>query len=131
MQDTSLFRAWAEVDTAAMRHNLSIVRHVLPSHKQMAIVKAEAYGHGIEGVVKALDDCDLEFFGVATPAEAARVQAAGCRTCPFILGPCFPAEREMIVQNGWRVALSSLEEAAHYNSLGQLYDKKEIGRAHV
>ena len=35
-----------------------------------------------------------------------------------------PAEREMIVQNGWRVALSSLEEAEHYNSLGQLYDKK-------
>ena len=124
MQDTSLFRAWAEVDTAAMRHNLAVVRRVLPDHKQMAIVKAEAYGHGIEGVVKALDDCDLEFFGVATPAEAARVQAAGCRTCPLILGPCFPAEREMVVQNGWRAALSSLEEAAHYNSLGQLYDKK-------
>ena len=124
MQDTSLFRAWAEVDTAAMRHNLSVVRRVLPDHKQMAIVKAEAYGHGIEGVVKALDDCELEFFGVATPAEALRVQEAGCRTCPFILGPCFPAEREMVVQNGWRVALSSLEEAAHYNSLGQLYNKK-------
>ncbi|MBR5878235.1 MAG: alanine racemase [Akkermansia sp.] len=124
MQDTSLFRAWAEVDTAAMRHNLSVVRRVLPNHKQMAIVKAEAYGHGIEGVVKALDNEDLEFFGVATPAEAARVQAAGCRTCPFILGPCFPAEREAIVQNGWRVALSSLEEAEHYNSLGQLYNKK-------
>ena len=77
MQDTSLYRAWAEVDTAAMRHNLSVVQKVLPSHKQMAIVKAEAYGHGIEGVVKALDDCDLEFFGVATPAEAARVQATG------------------------------------------------------
>lgn len=124
MQDTSLFRAWAEVDTAAMRHNLSVVQRVLPTHKQMAIVKAEAYGHGIEGVVKALDDCDLEFFGVATPAEAVRVQNAGCRTCPFILGPCFPAEREMIVQNEWRVALSSLEEAEHYNSLGQLYNKK-------
>lgn len=124
MQDTSLYRAWAEVDTGAMRHNLSVVRRVLPEHKQMAIVKAEAYGHGIEGVVKALDNEDIEFFGVATISEAARVRDAGCKTCPFVLGPCFPAEREQVVQNGWRAALSSLEEAEHFNSLGRLYDKK-------
>ena len=68
MQDTSLYRAWAEIDTDAMRHNLSVVRRVLPEHRQMAIVKAEAYGHGLEGVAKALDGEDIEFFGVATPA---------------------------------------------------------------
>ena len=121
MQDTSTFRAWAEVDTDAMKHNLSVVRRFLPEHQQMAIVKAEAYGHGIEGVVRALDDADIAFFGVATISEAARVRDAGCRTCPFILGPSFPAERDIIVQNGWRAALSSPEEAEHYNSLGQLY----------
>lgn len=49
----------------------------------------------------------------------------GCRgkTCPFILGPCFEGEREEIVQNGWRAALSSMEEAEHFNSLGALYGK--------
>lgn len=124
MQDTSLFRAWAEVDTDAMRHNLSVIRRVLPNHRQMAIVKAEAYGHGLEGVARALDTEPIEFFGVATVTEAARVRDAGCRVCPFILGPCFPAEREAIVQNGWRAALSSLEEAQHFNSLGKLYGKK-------
>lgn len=124
MQDTSLYRAWAEVDTAAMRHNLSVVRRVLPQHKQMAIIKAEAYGHGITGVAKALDGEEIEFFGVATPAEAQKVSDAGCTTCPFILGPCFPAERERVVQNGWRAALSSIEEAEQFNSLGRLYGKK-------
>lgn len=124
MQDTSLFRAWAEVDTDAMRHNLAVIRRVLPDHRQMAIVKAEAYGHGLEGVARALDNEPIEFFGVATVTEAARVRDAGCRVCPFILGPCFPAEREAIVQNGWRAALSSLEEAQHFNALGKLYDKK-------
>lgn len=48
---------------------------------------------------------------------------AGAKTCPFILGPCFAGEREEIVQNGWRAALSSLEEAEHFNSLGRLYNK--------
>lgn len=124
MQDTSLYRAWAQVDTDAMKHNLRVVRRVLPEHKQMAIVKAEAYGHGLEGVVKALDDEDIAFFGVATVGEAQRVKEAGCKICPFILGPCFPAERELIVQNGWRAALSSLQEAEHFNSLGRLYGKK-------
>ncbi len=121
--NSSLYRAWAEVDTDAMRHNLSVVARALPEHRRMAIVKAEAYGHGLEGVVKALDDSDIAFFGVATIAEAERVRDTGCHTTPFILGPCFPAEREMIVQNGWRAALSSLEEIEHFESLGKLFNK--------
>jgi len=124
MQDTSLYRAWAEVDTDAIRHNLSVVARVLPSHKRMAIVKAEAYGHGLEGVVRALDDADVSFFGVATIVEAARISDMGAKTCPFILCPCIPAEREVIVQRAWRCALSSIEEVTHFESLGELYQKK-------
>ncbi len=124
MQDTSLYRAWALVDTDAMKHNLAVVKRVLPQYQQVAIVKAEAYGHGLEGVARALDDSGVTFFGVATISEAARIRDAGCRTCPFIIGPCFPAEREVVVQNGWRAGMSSLEEAEHFNALGKLYDKK-------
>ena len=123
MSCTSPPRAWAQIDTNALRHNLNVVRRVMPDHRLMAIVKAEAYGHGLEGVVKALDGEDCAFFGVATVAEACRVRDAGAKTCPFILGPCFEGEREEIVQNGWRAALSSMEEAEHFNSLGALYGK--------
>ena len=66
---------------------MNVVRRVMPDHGLMAIVKAEAYGHGLEGVVKALDGEDCAFFGVATVAEAGRVRDAGVKTCPFILGP--------------------------------------------
>ena len=117
MSCTSPPRAWAQIDTNALRHNLNVVRRVMPDHRLMAIVKAEAYGHGLEGVVKALDGEDCAFFGVATVAEACRVRDAGAKTCPFILGPCFEGEREEIVQNGWRAALSSMEEAEHFNSV--------------
>ena len=94
MSCTSPPRAWAQIDTNALRHNLNVVRRVMPDHRLMAIVKAEAYGHGLEGVVKALDGEDCAFFGVATVAEACRVRDAGAKTCPFILGPCFEGERE-------------------------------------
>lgn len=123
MSCTSPPRAWAQIDTDALRHNLNVVRRVMPDQRLMAIVKAEAYGHGLEGVVKALDNEDCAFFGVATVAEASRVRDAGVKTCPFILGPCFAGEREEIVQNGWRAALSSMEEAEHFNSLGAMYNK--------
>ena len=53
MSCTSPPRAWAQIDTNALRHNLNVVRRVMPDHRLMAIVKAEAYGHGLEGVVKA------------------------------------------------------------------------------
>lgn len=124
MSMTSHPRAWAQVDTGALKNNLNVVRKFMPDHALMAIVKAEAYGHGLEGVVKALDDQGIAFFGVATVAEACRVRDAGCKTPPFVLGPCFAEEREEIVQNGWRAAISSLEEARHYNSLAKLYGRK-------
>lgn len=123
MSSTSLLRAWAQIDTDAIRHNLNVVRRVMPDHAAMAIIKAEAYGHGLEGVARALDDEGCAFYGVATVAEAARVTGARCKTKPFILGPCFPGEREEIVQNEWRTAVASLEEAEHFNSLGRQYGK--------
>ncbi len=123
MSSVSPPRAWAEVDTNALRHNLNVVRRVMPEMRRMAIVKAEAYGHGLEGVVKALDNEDCAFYGVATVAEACRVRDAGVKTQPFILGPCFAGEREEIVQNGWRTALSSMEAAENINYLSALYNK--------
>ena len=53
MSCTSPPRAWAQIDTGALKHNLNVVRRIMPDHRLMAIVKAEAYGHGLEGVVKA------------------------------------------------------------------------------
>lgn len=123
MQDTRFLRAWAEVDTSALRHNLNVVRRAMPGHALMAIIKANAYGHGLDGVARALDEEEVAFFGVATISEAARVKELGCRTCPFILGPCFPEERDAIVLNGWRAAISCREEAEHFDSLARLYGR--------
>lgn len=87
------------------------------------MVKASAYGHGLEQVCRALDAEGIAFFGVANVGEARRISQAGCRTRPYILGPSFPEEREEIVLNGWRSFISTMEEAVHYNSLARLYGK--------
>ena len=123
MPATSPPRAWAEIDLGAIRHNLNVVKQAAKGEYYMPVVKAGAYGHGLEPVCRTLDSEGIAFFGVANVGEARRISQAGCRTRPYILGPAFPEEREEIVLNGWRSFISTMEEAEHYNSLARLYGK--------
>jgi len=85
----------------------------------MAIVKANAYGHGLAEVVHALAGM-VAMFGVANVREAEAVRAAvGTGPGIFILGPALPFERPEIVAGGFVPAVSSLNEAAAYSALGQ------------
>ncbi len=123
MPVTSPPRAWAEIDLGAIRHNLNTVKQAAKGDFYMPVVKAGAYGHGLEQVCRTLDSEGIAFFGVANVGEARRISQAGCRTCPYILGPSFPEEREEIVLNGWRSFISTMDEARHYNSLAKMYRK--------
>ncbi len=123
MQTVSPPRAWVDVDLEAIAHNLDIARQALPGTELMPVIKAGAYGHGLEPVARRLDNDGIVFFGVANVGEARRLGQAGIRTTPFILGPAFPEEREEIVANNWCCTISSLEEAQHLESLAALYDK--------
>lgn len=116
-------RAWVDVDLAAIRRNLETACRALPGTQMMPVVKAGAYGHGLEAVARALDMEGVTFFGVANTGEARRLSRAGVRTRPFILGPAFPEEREEIVLNGWCATISTMEEAQHYQSLAAMYGK--------
>ncbi len=124
MQTMSPPRAWVDVDLEAIAHNLDIARQALPGNELMPVIKAGAYGHGLEPVARRLDKDGIVFFGVANAGEARRLLQAGIRTTPFILGPAFPEEREEIVANNWCCTISSLEEAEHMESLAALHDKK-------
>lgn len=65
----------AVIDRAALRHNLNMVRSTAPRSKVMAVVKANAYGHGIVPAAQALIGADA--FGVARLKEAIALRDAG------------------------------------------------------
>ena len=67
--------ATATIHLDALRHNLARVRAVAPAANVMAVVKADAYGHGLERVSEALSSADA--FGVSTFEEGERLRAAG------------------------------------------------------
>ena len=83
----------------------------------MAVVKAGAYGHGLEEIAKALAAQEIAFFGVANVGEARRIVAAGVTTRIYLLGATWAEERAEIVARGWTPCISALDEAEHFNRL--------------
>ncbi|MCG8324340.1 MAG: alanine racemase [Thiotrichales bacterium] len=83
--------AQVRIHLNSLRHNLSRVRSLVPGSKVMAVIKADAYGHGIERVARTLNDADA--FGVACLEEAAAVREAGVSQAIVLLeGPYSGAE---------------------------------------
>ena len=70
--------AKAHIDLSALRHNAKQLRRLAPAAKLLAIVKANAYGHGLLPVASALDGV-VDALGVARLDEALALRHAGCR----------------------------------------------------
>jgi alanine racemase len=109
-------RAWAEIDLSALKENLAVARSI-SGCDLMPVVKAGAYGHGLEEIARALAAENIAFFGVANVGEARRIRRAGVSTRIYLLGATWAEEREEIVAMQWTPCLSSLEEARHFDVL--------------
>ena len=80
----------AVIRPAALRSNLQQVRLVAPGCPVLAVIKANAYGHGLIQVARILDSADA--FAVARLEEAVQLREAGIRKRLVILGGCITAE---------------------------------------
>ena len=83
-----------------------------------AVVKANAYGHGLAEVARVLAG-RVEMFGVANVAEGRELRNHIPEAEVFILGPAIPEEREEIVRCGFVPAISSFHEAEAYAALAR------------
>lgn len=94
----------AFVDASALAHNLRRVREAAPGRRVIAIVKADAYGHGLLAAADALAGADA--FGVAALEEALRLRAHGVRVPLVLLEGFFEVgELEAIAHHGVDVAI--------------------------
>ncbi|MDR3404332.1 MAG: alanine racemase [Chthoniobacter sp.] len=110
-------RCWAEIDLGALRHNLAAARGQLAAGaKIMAVVKANAYGHGLGPVAKAVAG-HAEMFGVANVAEAEELRTHVPGAPVFILGPALPDERARIAAARFVPSISTVDEARAYAAL--------------
>jgi len=128
-------RCRADIDDAALRGNARAVGRLAGGGPElvMAVVKADAYGHGLEGVARALDG-EVGAFAVACPDEAAVVarvtRAAGGAGRPvYLLSPSLPQEVAGIVAEGWIPAVSSAEEVRAFAA--EASGQGRVQRVHV
>ncbi|MET7616525.1 alanine racemase [Streptomyces sp. NPDC005408] len=77
MSQTPPLRARAEIDLAALRANVRALRARAPRAALMAVVKSDAYGHGMVPCAKAALQAGATWLGTATPHEALALRAAG------------------------------------------------------
>ncbi|MBR8837030.1 MAG: alanine racemase [Stigonema ocellatum SAG 48.90 = DSM 106950] len=87
-------RAWVEIDLAALSHNVQQVASLLSSPTQlMAVVKADAYGHGAITVAQTVLESGATWLGVATVPEGIELREAGIKAPILILGATHTKEQ--------------------------------------
>ncbi len=101
-----------------MRQNLHLARERSGS-PLMVVLKAGAYGHGLEEIAKCMAAEDIAFIGVANVGEARRVRSVGVDTPIYLLGPTWSEEREEIVDRDWVPCVSSVDEAKAFDRIAE------------
>lgn len=87
-------RAWVEIDLEALSYNVQKLRQFLAPHTQlMAVVKADAYGHGAVTVAQTALQGGASWLGVATVPEGIQLREAGIEAPILILGATHTAEQ--------------------------------------
>ena len=117
---STLLPTYATIDLAALAHNLSqIKRYLSPSCEVMAVVKANAYGHGAVETAQALSSQGVGRFAVASLDEGIALRHAGLSASIVVLGALLEEQvRDLVAYRltpvvSDRLILPSLAKAAH------------------
>ena len=87
-------RAWVEIDSSALSYNVKQLLKILsPRTQLMAVVKADAYGHGAVTVAQTVLESGASWLGVATVPEAIQLREAGIKAPILILGASHTSEQ--------------------------------------
>jgi alanine racemase len=96
--------AWLEIDLDALRNNVSVFRDLIgPNPELMAVVKADAYGHGLVPVARALGNSGVGRLCVASIDEAVCLRDAGIEARILVLYAIPPEARNVAAQRGIEV----------------------------
>jgi len=99
----------AYINKKNLRYNIRRIRELAPDSSIMAIVKANAYGHGLLGTSQILRYDGIEFLGVAFANEGVMLRESGDTQAIIVLIPSFPDEAQYFCKYDLEAAISSEE----------------------
>ncbi|MDR3189679.1 MAG: alanine racemase [Lactobacillaceae bacterium] len=100
--------AWIEISAAALKHNIQYIKTKAQAERFFAVVKANAYGHGLPQVITAALEVGVEGFAVATMDEALWVRSFGVKQPILILGITAPEYANELASNQLTPVVTSL-----------------------
>jgi alanine racemase len=117
-------RCWVEIDLAALERNLKLIRRALPAGiKYVAVVKADAYGHGLHQVAAQLMHAGADLFAVASLGEALSLRELSA-DCPILLlSPVLPEEDRYLAEHDLAATVSSTDEVTRFGAVGDAAGK--------
>ena len=111
----------ARIDLSRLKHNIQGLRSlILPETEFMAIVKANAYGHGAKEIAAGASQ-----LGVALPEEGAELREAGIAAPILVLGEIDEEQCTAVLQYGLTQAVPSLPTARCLNQRPEHKDGKD------
>lgn len=130
---------YVTIDLDAIRHNYLVLRRSVPERvRVMAVIKADAYGHGMVQVAKALEALQARDFAVALPEEGVALRESGSQARVLVLGAATPAAAEAAVHEGltqtvFTPAMVALlnQEAARQQTEALIHIKLDTGMGRI
>jgi len=126
---------WAEIDLSALRHNFRTMNRLVgPQTTVCAVIKADAYGHGIEHIAVALQQEGAEWMGVTSTDEGVQVRDAGVNTRLLLMTGFWHGEEDEVVARNltpsvwdpWQVE-SLQQTAAKRDAKARIHLKVDTG----
>ena len=131
MSESELQRpTWTEINLDNLAFNLKSVKNFVgKNYKYMAVVKADAYGHGAIECAKLLEGEGVDWFGVALPEEGIALRKAGIRKLILCLGGFWNGQEKYLLNYNLTPVISQIEKARIYNSLAR--ERGTIANIHI
>jgi alanine racemase len=112
------FDPWLEINLNHIAWNLSQIRHLVNPRPVMAVIKANAYGHGLVEVARFLEQQNIRFLAVGKVQEALQLRESGVKTSILNFGPFSNQDVEQLVrlnisQSVYADNVTFLADAAH------------------
>ncbi len=116
LADESMRPTRAEIDLDAIAHNLSVVRSFAAPARVLAVVKADAYGHGVVPVALRLEDEGVDGFGVALAEEGLELREAGVRAPILVLNGVYGHAHGDVLEAGLTPVVYDLGQIAAFDA---------------
>lgn len=123
---TSTTPSWAEISLGAVKTNFKALSKLAKGSEVLPVVKANAYGHGLVPVSKALLQAGAKFLAVAFVQEGVILRQEGIKAPILVLTPTLPAEIPMLLNNNLIPQVSSVEGAQEISNASRKLGAKIV-----